>query len=240
MVDVEQEWAAVRMIQPHLGDLSSPLAKLIEYDDPEWPGHRFDFKARRADGTPLAIEVTNAWPQDWLEADAALRTYCEKHLQPALNDADVPAGYYVLEWHALDGPLPMLRKLETKTLIEAARSVARGGNNAATPVAEALTLRFVSGGRSSAKALAAVNAPEGVTSASQARCTSAVEDCAEKLLEAGDTGMYTILVLVHWGLGSNAAFRGAIEAMPLGEHPQEIWAVDLVSWPHAEPTERLR
>ena len=32
----------------------------------------------------------------------------------------------------------------------------------------------------------------------------------------------------------------ALDEMTLGDHPREIWVVDLGGWPNREPTERLR
>jgi hypothetical protein len=72
------------------------------------------------------------------------------------------------------------------------------------------------------------------------RFKRAIADCTPKLVAAGDDGMRTHLIVVHWMLGSSQAFRLALDEVKLGEHPQEIWAVDLGGWPNREPTERLR
>ena len=70
------------------------------------------------------------------------------------------------------------------------------------------------------------------------RFKRAVADCTPKLDADGNDGMRTHLIVVHWMLGSSQAFRLALEETTLGEHPQEIWAVDLGGWPNREPTER--
>jgi len=72
------------------------------------------------------------------------------------------------------------------------------------------------------------------------RFKRAIVDCTPKLVAAGNVGMRTHLIVVHWMLGSSHAFRLALDEMTIGEHPQEIWVVDLGGWPNREPTERLR
>jgi hypothetical protein len=238
MTTEEQEWDALRLIEPHLGALARPLRKVRAQVDDEYPGHTFDFVAQRDDGTVLAIEVTAAWDQQWIADMTALNKFCDGRLTRALDAAGLEPGFYVLSWLHRDGSLPELRRVPIGRLVaqcEQARSVHEVRTD------EGFTVRFLGGNPLGPLARASVTGAEWADGGHPTeRFARAVDDCAPKLIAAGRAGMRTVLIVVHWMLGSNDAWRTALDEAALGEHPQEVWAVDLSGFPNRNPTEQLR
>ena len=238
MTSEEQEWDAIRLIEPHLGALTGPLRKLREQVDADYPGHTFDFVATRTDGQVLAIEITGAWDQQWIADMKALNKFCDGRLTQALGAAACEPGYYVISWLHRDGELPELRRLSVARLVgqcEEARTVSE------VRTEEGFTIRYLGGETTTIPlARASVVGAEWVDGgAPTERFARALQDCTPKLVAAGEAGMHTVLVVVHWMLGSNDAWRAAIDEAQIGKHPQEIWAVDLTGFPNRQRTERL-
>jgi hypothetical protein len=237
MTSEADEWNAVRAIEPSLGELIEPLRKVQPQNDPEYPGHTFDFVARRADGTVLAIEVTAAWDQQWIEAMSLMNILADL-MTPKAAIAGCAPGNYMIQAIGADSVPTTLRRVRVDDLVqqmvtlpphtdletEYGFTVRNWGGTIDRPNVRAsvTTTEFMDGGES------------------RARFKRAVEDCTPKLVAAGRDGMRTHLIVVHWALGSSTAFRTAASEMTFGEHPQEVWAVDLGGWPNREPTERLR
>ena len=237
MTTEELEWQALQLIAPTFGALAEPVRKVAPQNDPDYPGHTFDFVARHQDGTVLAIEVTNAWDEQWLRAQDTMQRLASR-LTPELTLARCAPGNYVLQTvgvHNVPTSLGNIRLDElartastlaphTGTETEHGFEIRNWGGNVNRPVAHGsvTNAEFVDGGEASE------------------RFKRAVSDCTPKLEAAGRDDMRTYLIVVHWMLGSSQAWRNAMDDLALSEHPQEIWAVDLGGWTNREPTERLR
>jgi hypothetical protein len=237
MTTEDLEWRAVELIRPRLGPLTQPLRKIAPQNDRQYPGHTFDFVARREDGTVVAIEVTGAWNQEWLRAQRTLELL-GKRLTPELAVAGCAPGHYVLQ--ATDA-----REVPTSIgkirLDELARAASRLAPHTGVKTEWGFELRNWGGSIERPVAHGSVTTAEFMDCGQAGeRFKRAVGDCAPKLDAAGCAGMRTYLIVVHWMLGSSKAWRSALDELTLDEHPQEIWAVDLGGWEEGEPTERLR
>jgi hypothetical protein len=213
------------------------VRKISPQNDRDYPGHTIDFVAQRDDGTSLAIEATNAWAEDWLRAQGTMMKLANR-LTPKLAAAGCAPGHYGLQTVGPRNAPTSLGGIRLEALARLASTLAphtearteydfdirNWGGNVDRPVAFAsvTTAEFMEGGET------------------KQRFRYAVETCAPKLEAAARDGMHTFLIVVHWMLGSTRAFKLALEEMTLGDHPQQIWAVDLGGWPNREPTERLR
>jgi hypothetical protein len=237
MTTTELEWRAVHLVEPSFGALAEPVRMIKPQSDPDYPGHTFDFVARRADGTTLAIEVTGAWDADWLRAQNTMQRLASR-LTPELAVAGCAPGHYGLQSIDVRDVPSSLGHIRLDELARAASTLAphtdvqteygfeirHWGGSGDRPVAfgSVTTAEFMEGGES------------------KERFKRAVAGCTPKLDSAGNDGMRTHLIVVHWMLGSTNSFKLALDEIELGTHPQEIWVVDLGGWPNREPTERLR
>ena len=237
MTTEELEWRAVEEIMPSLGSLLQPLRKLAPQNDRDYPGHTFDFVARREDGTVLAIEVTGAWNQEWLRAQNTL-DLLGKRLTPQLAVAGCAPGHYMLQAVGAREVPTSIRKIRLDDLARTASTLAP---HTGVATEWGFELRNWGGSVDKAVASGSVTTAEFMDGGEASeRFKRAVDDCTPKLDRAGRAGMCTHLIVVHWMLGASKAWKSALEDMTLGEHPQEIWAVDLGGWENGEPTERLR
>jgi hypothetical protein len=235
-VNEDQEWAAVRLVAPHLGTPLDAVRKVRPQNDKEFPGLTFDFAARRRDGSRLAVEVTSAWDARWISAQATM-TRLAAMLTAKLVPAGCRPGHYGLSVIGEEN-VPAIHSVDLDALASAASTLATGNE---VKVGHAFRVHNWGGTIDHPVAFGSVTSAEFMEGPqSQARFRYAVADCTPKLVRAGHIGLETHLVIVHWMLGSTTSFKLALDSLTIGEHPHGIWVVDLGGWPNREPTERLR
>jgi hypothetical protein len=122
VADREREQAILDAALPHLEAFAEPPRRVLEQHDPEHPGHTFDFAGRRSDGTPVAIEITEATSRRFREDGSTLERW-QQTVETALVDARVDAGTYILSTQSDSSP-PIKRLVDR--IVDAARSLVEG------------------------------------------------------------------------------------------------------------------
>jgi hypothetical protein len=217
---------ALQRLLPHLGGLIAPPER-VDGSNPNHPGQTFDFAAQRPDGQYLAIEVTRAWDEDWMEAQPAWRDLAAR-VEATVRKQDPT----ITGMHAMAVSLnrhPRAKNYKVGVLAGAVAECFTAGIGRTVTVDEAVSLRYL--GEQPELVVASIRGGpgewEGGTE-SEARFRNALDSKLDTMRRAGDAGYQTHLVIIHWVLGTTDTWRQSLAEDPPGApHPQNIWAVDL-------------
>jgi hypothetical protein len=221
------ERLALGRLRPYLGSLVDEPEEV----DGRHPGHRgqtFDYFAERTDGQRLAIEITGATDQEWMQDAPAWRGLAERVEASVQEQHPAVTGIYLM------APLRV--------------SQARANDYAADALAGVVAKCFAAGLGARAVSddavvrfryfrdqpdLVVVSSPtlwefEGAPE-SEVRFRKALTHNVAKMQRAGEAGYETHLAVVHWTFGTTHTWRQSLaQKPPAGPHPQNIWAVDLI------------
>jgi hypothetical protein len=116
-----REQSVLTAALPHLGPFIEPPRHLDEENDSEFPGHTFDFVAKRAGGEVAAIEVTDAIDGSFRSDGAQVESW-SRRMTAALRRIGVGPGTYIA---STSRSSPPMKTMEPK-ITAAAPSLAVG------------------------------------------------------------------------------------------------------------------
>jgi hypothetical protein len=221
----EDEWVALRMLRPELGDLAEEPRKLIPQLDEEFPGLTFDFVGRRPDGQHLAIEITMFLDQRFVEAAAALDRVASRLASELRLRGAPPAKYWLGTVALVDDARVRARDLQIGVLVEAALRCEPGEEISVSDHVD--VYRHVEDVLETSVEVVFAGETDLDGSPSE-RAKRVLADNRPKLARAGLSGFETHLGVTHWGAPTPDALWRAADLDDLGgAHPMHIWTIDV-------------
>jgi hypothetical protein len=131
---------ALQRLLPYLGPLVGAPER-VDGEDPDHPGQTFDYFAERTDGRRLAIEVTRAWDNEWLEAEPAWRKLAAEVKAAAQQRDQTINGFYAMATRRRGNP--RAKEYEAAALADALAECFDAGVGAEIAVDDVLRFRYV-------------------------------------------------------------------------------------------------
>jgi hypothetical protein len=220
---------ALALLLPHLGALTEDPPVRINGTNDDYRGLTFDWALRRRDGTPVAVEVTCAWDDSFIEASDPWDVLCERVQATVRADHPEIVGRYVI--NAEPRVSRRANRQDLDGLVNAIVKTARAGNGSRVTIGRGTDVHnwTIPGEIDDLCVYATQAAGEfELGPENKARFERALADNMKKMTTAGNAGYETHLAIVHWMLGSTHSWRRFIEMdPPTFDHPQHVWAVDL-------------
>jgi hypothetical protein len=217
---------ALRQLLPQLGPLVCDPER-VDGPHPDHPGQTFDYAVRRADGRQLAIEVTRAFDEQWMQAEPAWRKLATDVETAAQQRDPTITGMYAMAAR-LSGN-PRAKNYEPDALAGVVRDCFDAGLGATVEVDDVVSFRYV--WDQAELVVASVRGWAGEWEGgpeSEARFRRALDSKVGVMRRAGAAGYETHLAVIHWILGTTHSWRQSLaEKPPVAPHPEHIWAVDL-------------
>jgi hypothetical protein len=206
----------------------------VDGHHPRHPEQTFDYAAQRTDGQRLAIEVTRAWDEDWMEVQPAWRDLAAR-VEVAVRERDPT----ITGMHAMAVGLnrhPRAKNYKAGLLAGAVAQCFEAGIGSTVTVDDAVSFRYLAG--QSDLVVASIRGGPGEWEGgpeSEARFRKALDSKLDTMRRAGDAGYKTHLAIIHWIIGTTHTWRQSLkENPPSPPHPQNIWAVDLNVYPDTQ------